>query len=179
MAHAAGFAVALGSRAPLEPALDLGSGGGLPGLVLACTWPSSVWTLVEANRRRADFLGEATARLECSDRVQIVRERAEVVGRDPAHRGAYSLVVARGFGAPAVTAECAAPLLRCSGMLVVSEPPDGDGARWEATGLAVLGMVPEEVARTATGTYQPLRQASRCPDRYPRRVGVPAKRPLF
>ena len=179
MAHAAGFAEASGPLAPRQPALDLGSGGGLPGLVLAFTWPGSSWTLVEANRRRADFLVWATAELECSDRVDVVRERAEVVGHDPAHRATYSLVAARGFGPPAVTAECAAPLLGPDGMLVVSEPPEGDGARWVVAELGVLGLVPERIARTSAGTYQLLRQATPCPDRYPRRVGVPAKRPLF
>ena len=179
MAHAAGFEAALAPGTLTQPALDLGSGGGLPGLVLALTWPGSAWTLLEVNRRRAEFLGEAATRLDCSDRVQVVRERAEVAGRDPAHRGAYALVVARGFGPPAVTAECAAPLLRSDGILLVSEPPEGDGARWAKAGLGLLGLVPEQVAHTATGTYQRLRQASPCPERYPRRVGVPAKRPLF
>ena len=159
--------------------MDLGSGGGVPGLVLATVWPGSSWTLVEANKRRASFLREAAAQLGCSARVQVVAERAEVVGRDGAHRGAYPLVVARSFGPPAVTAECAAPLLAPGGLLVVSEPPAGDGTRWPAAGLARLGAVPERVARTARGTFQLIRQASPCPDRYPRRVGVPAKRPLF
>jgi 16S rRNA (guanine527-N7)-methyltransferase len=177
--HAAGFAVAAGREAPPGPALDLGSGGGLPGLVLACSWPGSRWTLVEANRRRAGFLAEAVDRLGCENRVAVVCERAEVVGRDPKHRGHYGLVVARGFGAPAVTAECGAPLLHGGGTFVISEPPRRDAHRWPASGLELLGLVAEPVVRTPNGTFQPLRQASPCPDRYPRRVGMPRKRPLF
>jgi 16S rRNA (guanine527-N7)-methyltransferase len=151
----------------------------VPGLVLADTWPNSSWALVEAHRRRAVFLRAAAAQLGWSDRVQVVAERAEVVGRDPAHRGAYPLVVARGFGPPAVTAECGVPLLASGGVLVVSEPPVGDGSRWPPEGLAVLGATAERVVRTPKGTFQLIRQGSPCPDRYPRRVGVPAKRPLF
>ena len=118
-------------------------------------------------------------RLGCSARVRVVAERAEVVGRDGAHRSTSPLVVARSFGPPAVTAECAAPLLATGGLLVVSEPPGGDGARWPVAGLALLGAVPERVFHTTKGTFQLIRQASPCPERYPRRVGVPAKRPLF
>lgn len=177
--HAAGFAEALAPDPPPPSAVDLGSGGGVPGLVLACAWPASTWTLVEAHRRRASFLEDAAARLGCSERVQVVAERAEIVGRDHARRGAFPLVVARSFGPPAVTAECALPLLAPDGLLVVSEPPASDGARWDPAGLALLGAVPIRVARTAKGTFQVIRQASACPDRYPRRVGVPAKRPLF
>jgi 16S rRNA (guanine527-N7)-methyltransferase len=160
-------------------AVDLGTGGGVPGLVLACAWPGSSWVLVEAHRRRASFLEEAAAQLGCAGRVQVLAERAEVVGRAPAHRGAAPLVVARSFGPPGVTAECAAPLLAVGGALVVSEPPGGDGARWPVSGLARLGAVPERSVHSAKGTFQVIRQTTRCPDRYPRRVGVPAKRPLF
>jgi 16S rRNA (guanine527-N7)-methyltransferase len=177
--HALGFAEALALDAPPRSAVDLGSGGGVPGLVLALAWPGSSWTLVEAHRRRASFLGDAAAQLGCSARVRVVAERGEVVGRDLAHRGSYPLVVARSFGPPAVTAECAAPLLAPGGILVVSEPPAGDGARWLASGLALLGAVPERVAHTTKGTFQLIRQVAPCPERYPRRVGVPAKRPLF
>ena len=177
--HAAGFAEALAPAAPPHSAVDLGSGGGVPGLVLACAWPGSSWVLVEAHRRRAAFLEEAAVQLGCAERVRVVAERAELVGRDPAHRGSSPLVVARSFGPPGVTAECGAPLLALGGALVVSEPPGGDGARWPAAGLARLGAVPERVAHTAKGTFQLIRQAAACPERYPRRVGVPTKRPIF
>jgi 16S rRNA (guanine527-N7)-methyltransferase len=184
IAHAEGFGVVLGPDAPHDRAVDLGSGAGLPGLVLAFTWPDSRWSLIEAGRRRAEFLVEATERLGCSERVQVLRERAEVVGRDPAHRGRYVLAVARGFGSPGVTAECASPLLFVGGTLVVSEPPpehraEASAERWPQGPLAELGLVPVHTPQKPGGTYQVLRQEWPCPDRYPRRVGIPAKRPLF
>lgn len=183
--HAAGFADALAASLPasVPPApahgADLGSGGGVPGLPLALHFPACRWTLVESAVRRAAFLREAVRQLGLEDRVDVVGRRAEEVGRSSDHRGRYDLVVARGFGPPAVVAECAAPLLGPGGRAVVSEPPGGAPARWPAGGLAQLGMEPESSVQAGGWAYQVLNQDQPCPDRYPRRVGVPAKRPLF
>jgi len=160
---------------------DLGSGGGLPGLVLACRLPDLDLTLVESQDRRARFLEEAVERLGVSDRSRVLHVRAEDAGRSPEQRGRYDAVTARSFAGPAPTAECAAPLLREGGVLVVSEPPATSKTavpRWPAEGLAALGMVAE---RATAGQYrfQVLRQVELCPDRFPRRVGIPRKRPLF
>ena len=163
---------------PPPLALDLGSGGGVPGLPLALAWPLTEWVLVDAGERRAEFLGQAVAELGLGERVGVVRRRAEELGRDPAQRGRYPLVTARSFGSPAVTAECAAPLLAIGGRLIVSEPPLATGHRWPAAALAGLGLEPERLIRLQAG-YQVLRQVAPCPERFPRRSGVPAKRPLF
>jgi 16S rRNA (guanine527-N7)-methyltransferase len=107
-------------------------------------------------------------------------------------RAAFDVVVARSFGPPPVVAECAAPFLRTGGVLVVSEPPVGSGRgsaidhaelpvpnpRWPAGPLAALGLHPTGLVRNRFG-YQVLHQVSVCPERFPRRVGVPAKRPLY
>ena len=173
-----------------EPAcgLDLGSGGGLPGLVLAGHWPGSRWWLLDAGHRRADFLTTAVDRLGWAGRVTVACGRAEELGRSPELRGQMDIVSSRAFGPPAVTAECGSPFLRLGGHLVVSEPPaDQDGTpRWPIEGLDQLGLEPVEVDQEAaaeepdsTPHFQALRQRTPCPDRYPRRVGIPAKRPLF
>jgi 16S rRNA (guanine527-N7)-methyltransferase len=147
--------------------------------VLALLWPGSAWTLLDANRRRAHFLERAAARLGCRDRLRVLCERAEIVGRTATERGAYSLIVARGFGPPGVTTECAAPLLRVGGRLVVSEPPGAADARWPQAALEELGLESEGAVRAEAGSYRVLLQTFLCPDRYPRRVGVPGKRPRF
>jgi len=196
--HARRFATALGGFRPAR-ALDLGSGGGLPGLVLVSAWPTTDWWLLDANHRRTEFLQEAVDALGLADRVTVLRGRAEELAHDPELRGAFDLVVARSFGKPAVTAECAAGFLTVGGSLVVSEPPavpapavspaagrssptDGlydadttEGSRWDAEGLAQLGL--ENVGQQVG--CQVLRATELCPDRYPRRVGIPGKRPLF
>jgi 16S rRNA (guanine527-N7)-methyltransferase len=169
---------AAGSRRPAD-LLDLGSGGGLPGLVLATVWRAGTITLLDAAARRAEFLEDAARWLELSN-VVVLHGRAEVLGRMAAHRGAYGAVVARSFGPPAVTAECAAPFLSGGGILVVSDPPDGEraGRRWVPEGLSVLGMG-QAVRYVEEYGFTVVRQESPCPERFPRRVGVPAKRPLF
>jgi 16S rRNA (guanine527-N7)-methyltransferase len=178
LVHALGFADAAGGP-PRGPAVDLGSGGGVPGLPLALLWADSVWALIDASERRTAFLARAVATLQVGDRVEVVRGRAEDVARQADRRGAAALVVARSFGAPAVVAECGCPLLAVGGRMVVSEPPEGGGARWPSEPLAVLGAAVGRRVAAAGATYQVLHQVSRCPDRFPRRSGVPAKRRLF
>ncbi len=180
--HARGFAWAVGAAGIETPGtvLDLGSGGGLPGLVLALAWPAARITLLEAAGRRVAFLRRAVERCGLEERVSVVEGRAEEIGRDPQRRAAYQLVVARSFGRPATTAECAAPFLEVGGALVVSERPEGedDGDRWNEDGLVLLGLGPAALVRATFG-FAVIRQQHACPDRFPRRVGVPAKRPLF
>jgi 16S rRNA (guanine527-N7)-methyltransferase len=196
LAHAHGFADAAQSTAvdSLGPStgghreegpwLDLGSGGGIPGLVLAHRWPDREAVLLDSNERRARFLIEVVESQGWSDRVRVVTQRAELAGRDGALRGSFVLVVARSFGPPPVTAECAAPFLQIGGHLIVSEPPDPDpfgssgDVRWPAEGLSDLGLEPLTRWRGEFG-YRILRQSQQCPDRFPRRVGVPVKRPLY
>jgi 16S rRNA (guanine527-N7)-methyltransferase len=173
--HATGFAAALGA-VPAQ-VLDLGSGGGVPGLVLAETWPATAFVLLDSSKRRTSILAEAVDALGWADRVRVVRARAEVAGRDPTLRGTFDAVVSRSFGPPSATAECAAPFLAHGGRGVVSEPPE-DNRRWSDAGMAALGLVIE--ARHVDGAhFVVLRQVGPCPVRYPRRDGVPFKRPLW
>lgn len=177
--HARGFAEVIGdTRAGLF--LDLGSGGGLPGLVLAAAWPATRWLLVDASRRSVDFLSIAAAELGIAGRVEVVQARAEELGRDPGVRGTARVVTARSFGPPAVTAECAAPFLVEGGRLVVSEPPMEGGGRWPAEGLALLGQQLGCAVRTGSAhNFVIIEQVRRAPDRFPRRTGQPKHRPLF
>jgi 16S rRNA (guanine527-N7)-methyltransferase len=194
LAHAEGFAT-LARRQPVAPGarpphlLDLGSGGGLPGLVVALAWTEATVVLLDANQRRTDFLTRAITRLNLGDRVLVLHARAETAGRDQALRAAFDGVVVRSFGPPATVAECAAPFVRPGGWLIVSEPPTppgevvaagerGASPRWPAAPLQQVGLEPGEFVQADFG-YQILRQVEICPDRFPRRNGVPAKNPLF
>jgi 16S rRNA (guanine527-N7)-methyltransferase len=159
--------------------IDLGSGGGVPGLALALWWPDSRWVLIDAGQRRAVFLDDAVEALDLADRVTVALRAAEDAGRDPALRAAADLVVARSFGPPAVVAECAAPLLRVGGRLLVSEPPDPDPARWPAADLANLGLVLHGRSESGSGSVMELEQVSPARDEVPRRPGAPARRPLW
>ena len=183
VAHAEGFAASI--EGPPERFLDLGSGGGVPGLVLAVRWPESEAVLLDGRERRCAFLREAVRELGLGPRVSVVCTRAEEAARREDLRGRLDVVVARGFGPPPVTAECGAGFLRVGGRLVVSEPPGGvdedqtdAGVRWDPSGLAMLGLAKGPL-RGERFHYRLLEQVEPCPQRFPRRTGVPAKRPLF
>ena len=155
--------------------IDLGSGGGVPGLVVAEARPDLRLVLLDAMEKRTALLEDAVVAMGVSDRVRVVTGRAEVLGRDDGLRGDAAAVTARSFGPPAATAECAAPLLAVGGLLVVSEPPDA-ADRWPTDPLAALGLDPSDVEIPG---MKVLHQTSPCPERYPRRNGLPAKRPLL
>lgn len=169
--HALGFAVE--SLKSPSRALDLGSGGGVPGLVLACLWPEARWFLLDSMHKRCVFLKEAIERLNLAGTAQVMEGRAEELAHRPELRDTFDLVTARSFGPPAVTAECAVGFLKVGGYLVVSEPPENRD-RWGEYGLKMFGMKLLESGRVAV-----VEKVSQVSEDYPRRVGVPAKRPLF
>lgn len=160
--------------------VDLGSGGGVPGLALAVQRPQLDLILVDAAERRTDFLSWAVEELGLSDRVTVERGRAEELARSPHLRGSADAVTARSFGAPAVTAECAVGFLRGPGaVLLVSEPPEVDPTRWPAEPLSRMGLRPSVSWSRDGASVQALQVIAACPDGLPRRVGVPARRPAY
>ena len=161
--------------------IDLGTGGGVPGLVLACCWPDTRVVLMDASERRTTFLLEVLEGWTSAHRAEVVRGRAEELGRREDLREAFSAVTSRSFGPPAATAECGSSFLEVGGLMVVSEPPDAPtGDRWPVAGLATLGLATVETVRpTGRYGYQVLRKTTPLDERYPRRVGIPVKRPAF
>jgi 16S rRNA (guanine527-N7)-methyltransferase len=177
LSHSLAWAAALGP-AP-ERFVDLGSGGGVPGLVLALCWPDTRAVLLDAHQRAVAWILEATERLGLGGRVQAVAERAETAGRDPGFREAFSLAVARGFAAPAVTAECGSAFVVPGGRLSVSEPPGSDPARWPAEELEVLALRRTETLVEGGTSFVVLEKTGPLDTRWPRRVGQPRRRPLW
>ena len=174
--HARAFvrAVPDGSRI-----LDLGSGGGLPGLVIFADRSDLTGVLLDATQRRCEFLERACERLGVDARTAVVCARAEEAARDPAWRETFDVVTARSFGPPAVTAECAVGFLRAGGEILVSEPPEPEPDRWSAAGLARLGLRSEVVADAAPAHLIRLALVEPVDAKWPRRVGIPRKRPLW
>jgi len=134
--HAANFARSL----PDDPChyIDLGAGGGLPSLPILVSRPDTSAVLLDASQRRCSFLVWASVELGLTERVDVWTARAEVVGHEQRARSRFDAVVARSFGPPAWTAECAAPLLVAGGRLLISEPPGGRA--WPTEGLARMGL---------------------------------------
>ena len=131
--HASGFVTALDDVT--GTVVDLGSGGGVPGLVIACARPDLEIVLVDRRSKRTDFLMRMVRRHRISDRVQVISaDTAELVSR----RGAtFDAAVARGFGPPHSTLEVGLSLVRPGGLVVISEPPEGD--RWSTAVVRAVG----------------------------------------
>ncbi len=135
--HAGAFVTALADVRGLV--VDLGSGGGVPGLVIARARPDLRIVLLDRRVSRTDHLRRLVGRLALTDRVRVVTADASL--------GAALLeapadaVVARGFADPATTVRTAAPLLRPGGLLVVSEPPRPDPTRWPDAVVTGAGFV--------------------------------------
>lgn len=159
---------------------DLGSGAGVPGIPIAVMRPRLRVVLTDAARKKAAFL-EIAARDLGLDNVDVVQARAEDLGRNPAHRDRYDAVTARALAPVRVLAEYALPLLRLGGGAVL---PKGRGApdevRAAARALQVLGGEAAVHAPPADvcSPVVVIRKIAPTPAAYPRRAGVPQRRPL-
>lgn len=157
---------------------DLGSGGGVPALVLIEELKEWEFVLIERKEKRADFLFEAVSALNASERVKIVCDEAENTARNEKFSFRADFVTARSFGPPAITAECACRLLKLNGFLVVSEPPSTTD-RWVHEKLSITGLNPIKHAKFNDSNFQVLQQSQHPSEGLPRRAGVTRKRPLW
>ena len=160
--------------APGARVVDIGAGGGVPGLVMAILRPDLQVTLVEADQRKAGFLLHAAAICACAQ-VAVASRRAEEVGRDPGHRGAYDLAVSRATASAPVLCELALPLLRVGGRLVALVADAQSDVR--AAAVAAFACGGGTPAAIAPGIFS-VTKVEPTPERFPRRVGLSARRPL-
>jgi 16S rRNA (guanine527-N7)-methyltransferase len=167
-----------------DSAVDLGSGGGVPGIPLALARPDARWLLVDSVGKKAAALRDFVGALGLPN-VEVVADRAEVLGRHPAHRERHDAVVARACAALPVLVELALPLLRVGGQLIAWKGPlaDGDeelGRGRLAAGQLGGGPVTIQPSLPALGghTFVLVPKDRDSPGRYPRRPGEPGRRPL-
>jgi 16S rRNA (guanine527-N7)-methyltransferase len=157
--------------------LDLGSGGGCPGLPLAIVAPDIRMTLLEATGKKANFLKDVSQFLELEN-VTVINARAENHGRFDG-RAMYEVVLARAVGPLNVLVELAVPLLCEGGVLVAVK---GDRAEAEiahaATALKLLGAKVQDTLRMETATVVSVVKESPTNRLYPRRPGEPKRSPL-
>jgi 16S rRNA (guanine527-N7)-methyltransferase len=151
------------------PVIDVGSGGGSPGVPLASVRSDLEFVLLESARRKCGFLREVAAGFE---NVNVVCERAEEHATG-AGRDSYGTAVARALAAPPVAAEWCLPLVRPGGRAVLFVGPS---AEIEAV-AKVAGELAAEVEESPSG-FLLLRKTGPTPERFPRRPGVAKKRPL-
>ena len=161
--------------------VDVGSGGGLPGLALKIARPELRVTLIEADQAKAAFLVQAGAALGLGG-LEVVARRAEDVGRDVRYREAFDVAAARALAPMPVLAELCLPLVRVGGRLL-AQKTDKEDVEPARHAVELLGGALESVqaapstARRA-GVVVVVAKVAATPARYPRRPGVPSRRPL-
>jgi len=149
--------------------VDVGSGTGSPGLPLAAARPDLDFVLLEANRRKAEFLESSVRDFP---NARVVCARAEEHGAE-AGREAYGTALARALAAPPVAAEWCLPLVRTGGAAVLFVGPTADPG---AVSIAAAELSAE--LETSPPGFLVLRKTGPTPDRFPRRPGAARKRPL-
>lgn len=164
-------------------AVDLGTGGGVPGLVLALARPDVEWTLVDSVAKKAAAVAGFADRLRLPS-VLVRPERAEVLGRMSGQRESFDLVAARALAPLPVLVEYALPLLRIGGRLLAWKGPMAD-AELEAgiSAAAFLGggrpsVVSPGWMALGDRRFVVIEKLEPTPVVYPRRPGVPSRRPL-
>lgn len=161
--------------------VDVGTGAGFPGLPLKLISPEIQLFLVDASRKRVDFLRHCCARLEVDGKV--VHARAEELGRG-SYREFFDLAVTRAVASLPVISEYCLPLLRPGGLFAALKGPGGkEEAEAAGTAVSLLGGELRAVHRyrLPQGDERSLvlvDKVSPSPRRYPRRPGIPAKKPL-
>lgn len=164
--------------------IDVGTGAGFPGLPLRIVQPQIALALLESTGKKADYLQHMVDTLEMTG-VQVINKRAEEAGQDPALREQFDVAVARAVARLPVLAEYMLPLLKVGGMMVAMKGESAAqevGAAQEA--LRLLGgemrrLYTIELPEVAETHYLVLiEKVAASPHKYPRRSGVPSRKPL-
>ncbi len=162
-----------------EHVVDVGSGGGLPGIPLAITMPQITFTLVETTRKKAMFLSEVVEQLGL-DNVTVIAERAEnLATKDGGFRDIADAVIARAVGPLQVLLELTIPFAKVDGVVLAIKgeraPIEIEDAR---KALHVLKAEVESSERSSTGTVVVIRKKESTPKKYPRVAGEPKRLPI-
>lgn len=159
--------------------IDVGSGGGLPGLPLAIVQPAAQFTLLEATGKKARFLERVREDLQLSN-VVVVHDRAETAGQDHKHhREKYDLVLSRAVGGLPILLELTVPFAKVGGLMAVIKGARAlEEVEQSKRALRLLHAAVIETKRTPTGTIVAIEKLRRTPRVYPRPAGEPKRRPL-
>lgn len=167
------------TQAESERVIDIGSGGGFPGVVLAIVMQDVQFTLLEATGKKARFLEHAADALGLEN-LAVVNDRAETIGRDrERYREGFDVVTARAVGPLPVLIELTAPLARPGGHVLAIK---GERAQQEIddakAALHALHCSVADTHRTPTGTIVIIEKQRKTPKMYPRRPGEPKRAPI-
>lgn len=167
-----------------EELIDLGTGGGLPGIPIKIIRPDLILTLLDSNRKKALFLKETIDVLGLND-VCVINKRAEEIGQELEHREKYKYVFCRAVAKMAVLAELSLPLLANDGEAVLYKGPGGDNELDKAEkAISICGGVLKMVEHYTLKTGEErklyiIKKINNTPGKYPRKPGMPGKKPLI
>jgi 16S rRNA (guanine527-N7)-methyltransferase len=169
---------------PMERVIDVGTGAGFPGIPLKIIYPSMQLTLVESVRKKTAFCQHIVDVLNL-EKVDILTERAEVVGNLSDHREKYDWALARAVASMPILIEYLLPLVQIGGRALAMKGESGPAEAHSADqAISLLGghlrqLIPLHLPGVEEDRYLiVLDKVAATPDKYPRRVGIPAKRPL-
>jgi 16S rRNA (guanine527-N7)-methyltransferase len=161
--------------------VDVGSGAGLPGIPIKIARPDLDVTLIEADQAKAAFLIHACATLGL-EHVEVVARRAEEAGHDPRLREVFDVAVARALAPLPVLVELCLPLVRVGGRLLAqkteAENPSAAARAIQLLGGDLSGIHSAPSTARSAGTVVVIDKMRPTPSMYPRRAGVPARKPL-
>jgi 16S rRNA (guanine527-N7)-methyltransferase len=164
--------------------IDVGSGAGFPGLPLKILFPDLKLSLLESIGKKAIFLQAIVDELELSD-VRVICGRAEDIGQSTDHREIYDWVVARAVARLRILVEYLLPFARIGGHILTQKGRQAEVEMSEAeNGISALGgrsprLIPVQLLKQEEPSNLVLiEKIKSTPDKYPRRIGIPAKRPL-
>lgn len=166
-----------------EQALDLGSGGGFPGLPLAVALPGTEYTLIDSVGRKVGFIEEAIEALGLGNAVALKTRSEDLARKDG--RESFDLVTARAVAPLDALAELASPLLRPGGYLVAwkgDREPEGEAALERIAGRTAMRLARIEPVQPYSSSrvrhLYVIAKTGPTPDDLPRRPGMARKRPL-
>lgn len=164
--------------------LDVGTGGGLPGMVLAICFPDITTYLLDATGKKIAFLDDVVADLELPN-VHTIHGRAEEIGHQPRYRNAFDLVTARAVSSISALLELGLPMLRTGGTMLLpkgveieEELDAGNRAAEMLNGEIISADLLPDVGSTIETRLVVVRKKGSTPGKYPRRSGIPARDPL-
>ena len=163
---------------------DIGSGAGLPGIPLAIAFPDAQGVLVDSRAKKVEFLESAMRRLGL-DNLRAVHGRAETLAHRADMRERFDFAFARAVAKMPALAELALPFCRVGGVFVAyktesadAELRDAERAVAEMGGGGIARIRPTVGGRDSRRLLAAINKTSRSPSRYPRKAGIPAKRPI-
>ncbi len=168
----------------IEQSVDVGSGGGIPAIPVKIFYPQLHLTLVESNAKKNRFLEEVVRGLSL-DHIRVIRERGEELAHEDAFRESFDLSTARALGSLATDLELTIPFLKVGGLALYYKGKEVKGEI--ERGKKALSILRAEVEkiwevkvpfRERKNFLVVVRKKESTPSSFPRRVGLPQKRPL-